>query len=285
MDLLVLARPDDDLTELLPVLEARAEVTLARTSTADSLAEALTAAPSVVVVAGGDGTMHAVISALHDLDRLASTTVGLVPLGTGNDFARGVGIPLDPAEAAAVVLAGRTCPMDVLLDDVGGLVVNSVHAGAGADAAKRGEWWKKHLGKIGYPIGALLTALSPPTLRLSVDVDERAMYSGGADVLQVAIGNGPQVGGGTSLVPTADPSDGLIDVIVSTPVGLLRHLGYARDLVLGRHHRRADVAHQRGRSVRVSGEEFWCSTDGEIEGPMRRRTWTVSPSAYRLLVP
>ncbi|MFT4262122.1 MAG: diacylglycerol kinase family protein [Nocardioides sp.] len=290
--LLVLARPDDDLTAVLAVLEGAAEVRVARTETADELDAALgkgAGAPRTVVVVGGDGTLHAAMAALHRLGLLGETTVGLVPLGTGNDFARGVGLPLDPAEAAHVVLAGATRATDLILDEDGGVVVNSVHAGAGADAAKRGEWWKTHLGIVGYPIGALLTALRPPSLHLSVEVDGTPLSLPHTHVLQVAVGNGPNVGGGTELVPTADPGDGVADVIVSMPKGLWSNLGYARDLLRGRHHERNDVTAARGRTVTVSGaaagEEFWCSTDGEIEGPHRRRTWRVVPQAYRLIVP
>ena len=59
-----------------------------------------------IVVAGGDGSLHAVVSALHRRHELAERTLGLIPLGTGNDFARALDIPLDPAEAAAALLAG-----------------------------------------------------------------------------------------------------------------------------------------------------------------------------------
>ena len=60
-----------------------------------------------IVVAGGDGSLHAVVSALHRRHELAERTLGLIPLGTGNDFARALGIPLDPGEAAAALLSGQ----------------------------------------------------------------------------------------------------------------------------------------------------------------------------------
>lgn len=283
--LLLIARPDDDLDPALDVLRADAEVAVARTRTPAELDAALDGAPGTVVVAGGDGTMHAVVSALHDRGELGRRTVGLLPLGTGNDFARGVGIPLDPCEAASVVLAGRTRAMDVLVDERGGVVVNSVHAGAGSEAAKRGGWWKERLGKVGYPIGAILTALDPPALRLRVEVDGEVLHGPERRVLQVAVGNAPNVGGGTPLVPVADPGDGLLDVVVSTPRSRLAFVGYVRDLLRGRHHHRSDVACSSGRTVTVSGEEFWCTADGEIDGPVGRRTWRIEPAAYRMLVP
>ena len=281
----MIARPDDDLDAALGVLRAGAEVAVARTETPSELDAALDGAPGTVVVAGGDGTMHTVVSALHGRGELGRTTLGLLPLGTGNDFARGAGIPLDACDAARVVLAGRTHAMDVLVDDAGGVVVNSVHAGAGSVAARRGGWWKERLGKVGYPIGALLTAVNPPALRLRVEVDGEALCGPERPVLQVAVGNAPHVGGGTALVPVADPGDGQLDVVLSTPRSPLALVGYARDLLRGRHHHRADVTCTRGRTVTVTGSEFWCTADGEIDGPVRRRTWRIEPAAYRMLVP
>ena len=61
-----------------------------------------------IVVAGGDGSMHAVIAALHRRDDLGRTVLGLLPLGTGNDFARGNNLPLDVEEAAQVIIEGRS---------------------------------------------------------------------------------------------------------------------------------------------------------------------------------
>ena len=64
-----------------------------------------------LVVAGGDGSLHLVLDRLRRAGRLATTPIGLVPLGTGNDFARGQGLPLDPAGAARRVVDGRRSPL------------------------------------------------------------------------------------------------------------------------------------------------------------------------------
>ena len=286
---LVVTNPGTDVAareRAVAALRSAGETRVAVTETADELDAALDGrGEAVVVVAGGDGTLHAVVAALHRRGELGGVTLGLVPLGTGNDFARGTGLPLDPAAAALVVTTGHGAPMDLVVDDTGGVVVNSVHAGAGSVAALRAERWKARLGRVGYPIGAVLTALRPPTLRLRVEVDGTVVTTRDEQVLQVAVGNGPQVGGGTELVPDAEPHDGRLDVIVSRPVGALAMAAYAVDLVRGRHHRRADVRDLRGREVTVVGEEFWCSADGETYGPVRRRTWRIEPAAYTLLVP
>ncbi len=248
-----------------------------------------------IVVAGGDGSLHAVLAALHKRHDLGRNVIGLLPLGTGNDFARSNQIPLDLEDAAAVVVEGRPRPMDLIIDEVGTIVVNNVHVGAGAAASRRSVRWKQrlrpvglgkvNLGRLGYPIGALITAWKPPVVRLRVEVDGRVVNDFDRPVLMVAVGNGRSVGGGTELTPEADPADGLLDVMVSRAAGPLARLTYAARLGLGTHEARDDVDSWRGTSVTVVGEEFWVSADGEIDGPERRRSWRLEQAAYEMVLP
>ncbi len=287
---------EDNLATALDVLRTGASVEVAATSSPGELDSVLhRSGTRRIVVAGGDGSMHAVVAALHRRNELKDRVVGLIPLGTGNDFARGNDIPLDPAEAAGVVLNGEPRPVDLIVDELGEIVVNNVHVGAGAQASRRGHRWKQrlgsvgvgkaNLGKLGYPIGAVLAAFHPPELRLRVTVDDTIVNDLDTPVLMVALGNGAQVGGGTELTPEADPEDGRIDVMVSRSVGPWAKFAYVAKLRRGEHHERDDVLYLRGRNVTVSGEQFWCSADGEISGPERRRAWRLEPAAYRLMLP
>ena len=280
----------ETLDAALGVLRSSATVEVAATSSPDEL-DAVLDRLTVrrVVVAGGDGSLHAVVAALHRRGELADSVVGLIPLGTGNDFARGTGVPLDPAEAARVVLTATPRPVDLIIDETGGVVVNSVHAGLGAQASRKAETWKGRLarvglGRLGYPVGAVLSVFQPPYVRLRVEIDGELVVDRGR-VLQVALGNGSHVGGGTELNPEADPTDGSIDVIVARAIGPWSRLTYAAHLRRGEHPERDDVLHRRAREVLISGEEFWCSADGEIEGPVRRRSWRLLPAAYRMTLP
>jgi diacylglycerol kinase (ATP) len=287
---------EERLAAALAVLRERASVEVASTSKPGELDGVLHRAGSRrIVVAGGDGSLHTVVAALHRRRELKDAVLGLIPLGTGNDFARGTDLPLDPEEAAGVVLDGTPRPMDLIVDEVGEVVVNSVHAGAGAEASRRGAGWKErlgaiglgpvNLGKIGYPIGAALTAIDPPTVRLRVEVDGEAVCDVDDRVLMVAVGNGPSVGGGTHLIPEADPLDGRLDVMVSRSTGPLARVLYGLRLGSATHHHRDDVTYLRGERVSIAGGPFWCSADGEVYGPERQRTWRIEPAAYHFLVP
>jgi diacylglycerol kinase (ATP) len=271
--------------EALGVLRREAEVEVRETSSPEELDDVLEGvAGRTVVVAGGDGSLHAVVNALHRLDLLGSVRLGLVPLGTGNDFARGVGVPLDPCDAAEVIAAGRSCPTDLILSDDGVVVVNNVHLGVGAQASRAATKWKSRLGRFGYLIGAIGAGLKPDFIRVNVTVDGEDLLPGG-NVAQVAIGNGPAVGGGTELIPGADTTSGHLLVIVSRTVGPLSRLVYLARLKGGSHHLMKEVSRVHGKQVGVGGDEFWLTSDGELSGPHRQRSWEVVPGAVDMYLP
>jgi YegS/Rv2252/BmrU family lipid kinase len=237
-----------------------------------------------VVVAGGDGSLHAVVGALVRRGELRETTLGLIPLGTGNDFARSLDIPLNPADAAAAWVGGAARALDVMIDDGGDVVVNAVNIGIGADATRRAARLKPWFGRAAYALGAIGAGLRSRGRRLRVEIDGRALADGSRRVLQVGVGNGQFVGGGTPLLPAARPADGLVDVVVSFAVGA-RRVAYALQVERRTHVDRADVVSARAAAVRVRGDAFWCSADGELSGPHTDRTWRVRPRALTMRLP
>ena len=282
---------DEGLELALSVLRDHADVEVASTENPGELDGVLhRAGCRSIVVAGGDGSLHAVVAALHRRHELSERTLGLIPLGTGNDFARALGIPLDAKEAASALLTGVPRPMDLILDELGGVVVNSVHAGASAQASRRGERWKHRLGPygfgiLGYPIGTAMAAVRPPFVRLRIEADGKVVSDMDQHILMIAVGNGTSVGGGTELTPDADPTDGMLDVMVSFATGPLERLAYVWKLRTGDHDERSDTVTLRARQVTVSGEDFFLSADGEISGPERRRSWHLEQGAYSMIVP
>ncbi len=277
---------EERLEKALTVLRETADVEVAATANQGELDGVLhRRGGRRIVVAGGDGSLHAVVAALHRRHELAGTVIGLVPLGTGNDFARGSGIPLEPEEAARLIAKGEARPVDLLVDCAGEVVVNNVHVGVGAQASRNAKTWKKPLGRLGYAVGAAIAAVNPPFVRLRIEVDGEEVADFAQPILMVAVGNGPNIGGGAAVTPEADPEDGKVDVMISFAVGPLARVGYALHFRRGEHHHRGDVRYVRGSTVSITGQSFYCSADGEIYGPEKNRTWHVERGAFSMPLP
>ncbi|MCW2779386.1 MAG: diacylglycerol kinase catalytic region [Frankiales bacterium] len=276
---------DDAVEAARRVLSAEAHTERVTTATPAELDAALLGADGrQVVLAGGDGTLHLAVARLRALGRL-DLPLALVPLGTGNDLARALGLPLDPAEAAHVVTAFGPRPLDLLVEDGGDVVVNAVHLGVGAAAAEAAGRWKPRLGPLAYPVGAVAAGVRSAGWRLQVVVDGQVVADGHRRALMVAVGNGRAVGGGAPLMPTASPDDGLLDVLVSYATGPFARVRFGAALTAGTHLRDRDVRWARGRRVTVAGEPVGVDADGELGGEARSRGWTVEPGAWSLVRP
>lgn len=241
----------------------------------------------VMVVCGGDGSLHVAVERARREDRLDDLRFAVIPLGTGNDLARTLGVPMDPAAAATAIHAGRVRRLDLLLDDRGEVCVNALHAGVGVDAAARADGWKDRLGAAAYPLGAVAAGLAADGWRVRVDVDgEELSPADGPPVLLVAVSNGPTVGGGTAIAPQARLDDGQLDVVVVAAAGPAARTAFAAALATGRHLDRNDVRWARGREVTISGEPIGYDVDGEVDTDgVTSRTVRVLPSAWSVVVP
>ncbi|MGY1837510.1 diacylglycerol/lipid kinase family protein [Blastococcus sp. SYSU DS0510] len=286
---------DDRVEAAVAGLRKGGDVSVAATADAADLDEALAAHPgSRVVVLGGDGSVHAVVAALDRAGRLsADEPVGIIACGTGNDLARTLGLPLDPADGAAAVLAGVPRRLDLLRDDAGAVVVNAVHAGVGAEAAAEAHRLKQRLGAVAYPVGAAIAGLGDTGWPLRVEVDgcvavheaEGWAADGAQPVLMVGVCNGATIGGGTALAPDARPDDGLADVVVCAATGPVARAAYAAALTAGRHVDRTDVLLLRGREVRISGGPVPVDADGELGELRQAGGWRLAHHAWSVLVP
>lgn len=296
-DLLVIANGaagsahEEAVAEAMTVLRSRADVELVLPADVQELRAALEVlGDRRLVVLGGDGTLHECVNGLARLGRLDDVgPLGVVPLGTGNDLVRALGIPMDPGQAAEVALDGVPHALDVLRADDGSLVVNAVHAGVGAEAAERAQDAKESLGQVAYAVGAVRAGAERESWRLRVTVDGRVLHDGSEPLLMVAVGVGYSIGGGAPVAPDAHPEDGAAEVVVSTATGPLARVGYALAVRRGEHTERDDVLSDRGRTVTVTAVDaantFRTDTDGEVAGPFSERTWTVVPRAWQALAP
>ncbi len=237
------------------------------------------------VAAGGDGTLHCLVATLAQRGELSSRPIGLIPLGTGNDLARTLAISRDPVAAAQTVLHGRYRWMDLLVDQCDEIAINAVHLGAGARAARAAASIKPVLGRLAYPIGAVVAGLLSRGWPLRIDVDGTTVADGRRRVLQVALGNGASIGGGTPITPDARPDDGQVDVVVSYATGIGRRFSYAILLRGGRHTDHDEVTSLRGTRIDITGPPTPINSDGELSAPTVHTSWQVRPRAWRIAVP
>ncbi|MUL40736.1 hypothetical protein FZ103_05995 [Streptomonospora sp. PA3] len=239
-----------------------------------------------LIAAGGDGSLHALANALHRRGELGERTVGLLPMGTGNDFARGLGMPLDPYAAAAALRAARARPLDLIVDDTGEVTVNAVHLGVGAESTRAASRWKRLLGPASFPIGGVIAGFAARGYRLRVEADGEVLIDTNHKVLMVGLANGRYIGGGTALLaPDSVLDDGLIHLVVSRSRGFTKRAVHAVRLHRGTHPLEVDVYHRRVRRISVTGERCPASADGELKENVTGRTWRVLPAAWRFLVP
>jgi YegS/Rv2252/BmrU family lipid kinase len=240
---------------------------------AESLTAELAAEVDVLMVFGGDGTVHEVA---NGLPVPAGPVIALLPGGTGNDLARAIGIPPDPVAAATELAGARPRSLD-LLDCGPRRAANGVNAGFAAAATEvLSPRVKRFLGPAAYLAGGVRAGVNPPTWPARVEVDGRVVEG---EALAVVVGNGGSFGGGRWLIPEADVGDGLLDVLVvpadTSKTDLARHL--ARDNRLP-----GDLPRLRGPSATVV-TDMPCRLDGE-PAPTPGSV-TVIPAAWQVLAP
>ncbi|MEX5558262.1 lipid kinase YegS [Pseudomonas rhodesiae] len=184
--------------------------------------EALEQGYTHIIAGGGDGTLRDVAEAMAQAR--ADASLVLMPLGTANDFAKAAGVPLEPAQALALL---DVAPRAIDLGQVGGQVfLNMATGGFGSQVtANTSEDLKKVLGGAAY----LFTGLTRfSELKAAYGELEGPDFQWKGEMLALGIGNGRQAGGGHVLCPQAMADDGLLDVsILPAPqevVGTLREL-------------------------------------------------------------
>jgi diacylglycerol kinase (ATP) len=213
-----------------------------------------------LVVVGGDGLVRIAVDAAAGSD----TVLGIVPQGTGNDFARALGL-LDGDLATHVRRAlDEPVPVDAMRTDHG-WVASVATAGFSGDVTARANALRWPKGQQRYTVA---TVLQLPRLRrlharLTVDGVEHE-----ADHTLLAIGNTAYFGGGMRICPDAGPDDGLLHAVVIGAVSKGTFLRVFPRVFQGGHVRHPDVQTYTGRTIRVEGEDCDMWADGDLLGPL-----------------
>jgi YegS/Rv2252/BmrU family lipid kinase len=219
-----------------------------------------------VVVVGGDGTIHETANGLLSTGIESLPQLGVVPVGTGNDFARLTGThKLAPADAVRRLASGRDKLFDVGLA-WGEYFVNSL--GLGFDAVVASQVPRcRHLWRpLVYPAAVLRSYRRYRPVQVVAQGDD-ASYGGG--IFSVEVGIGRSTGGGFFLMPGALPDDGLFDVCLIAPISLWEFISLTPRALRGTHTRLKPVHMMQTASLTVrSSEPLLAHFDGEVRsGP------------------
>jgi len=186
------------------------------------VAEAIDDGIDAIVAAGGDGTLSEVATTLAHRDEDADTlpSLGLVPLGTANDFATAAQIPVEPMAALELIQARRAQPIDLLkleADRRTHWCANLASGGFGTQVtSETNEGLKKMLGGLAYLVTGMakLGRIEPIEARITGPSIDGASFEWHGGFIALGIGNGRQAGGGQALCPDAVIDDGLLDLTI-----------------------------------------------------------------------
>lgn len=258
-------------------------------SPADLAARARRRGVERVVAAGGDGTVHAVVQGLLGSSGGGGETpaLGILPLGTGNDLARTLGLPRQLEEALAVLRAGAERAIDAI--EMAGRelhcwVVNVAAGGFGGEVGEAiPEGSKAAWGPLAYLRAAAerLAELRPHRLELEVDGESIEI----PQALNVVVANGRFAGSGAPVAPTARPDDGRLDLVVVPELPIPELVAAVARVLLGEHlEGESDILHRRATEVALrAGPPIPFSLDGEHVPAEESVTFRCRASVLRVV--
>lgn len=186
------------------------------------LQEAVQLNAATVVAGGGDGTINELANALVKIPAAARPVLGILPLGTANDFATSAGIPEDPEAALRLAIVGEAVNIDLACVNQARYFINMATGGFGTRiTTETPEKLKSALGGVSYFIHGLMRM---DTLKADSCAINGPNFAWTGDALAIGVGNGRQAGGGQRLCPRALINDGLLDLSVVTSQELLSTL-------------------------------------------------------------
>jgi YegS/Rv2252/BmrU family lipid kinase len=242
--------------------------------------EAVGRGSETIVAAGGDGTVREVVSGIAG----TKAVLGIVPIGSGNDFCKTIGLPRELEAACRVIRSGMVRRFDL------GRVGNTYFAnavGIGFDAlvvieANRIRWLKGLPLYVGSVFRAMLRFDCPHT---TIELDDRKFER---QILLAACANGQYYGGGFHVAPEAKADDGLLDVCVIDHVGRLKILQKLMYVIKGTHATQPEVKFYRSRKVVITSPDvLYVQADGDLlpEADPHRVEVELLPGALSIITP
>lgn len=274
---------DETLAKLRRIKPATLRVTRRRDDAEKFARQAIRNKCNYIIAAGGDGTLNKVINGIGR--RASNACVGLVPLGTGNDFARTLGLPTGIEDNIDILLSRKAMPIDLVRvrsNRIRYFVNVSAGGFGGIVSEKLTPGIKRAWGPLAYvrSAAAALPELHAYRTQLVFDDEEKMSI----ELYNVVIGNGRFVAGGLPIAPDADLCDGLLDVILIPrgPAPVMALL--AAQILLGKHLSSNAIIFRRAKKIAVrSRPGMWFNLDGELVGSAPV-TFQVIPQALNFVV-
>lgn len=249
--------------------------------------------PVYLIALGGDGTVYEVLTGIRDFDNVI---FGFIPTGSGNDFCRGMKLPVEPLEALNSILEKKHIHnMDVpFITTKQGRYRFGISTGIGFDAAvchevlaspMKKKFNRIGLGKLIYLFIALkqLLFLTPSSLTLCLDGNREMTYSG---VYFAAVMNQRYEGGGFMFCPNAKPDDGLLDVIVIEGISRLKVLFCLPTAFSGRHTRFKGIHIFQCKSIKINSTvPTAVHKDGESGGILQEMFVSLEEKPIKIILP
>jgi diacylglycerol kinase (ATP) len=238
----------------------------------------------LVVAAGGDGTLNEVVNGIGE--NLGDARLGLIPLGTGNDFARTLGVPDDIEAAIDLIVIGETREVDlvrVTSDEVRYFVNVSAGGFSGLVDEKLTPKMKKTWGPLAYLRGAAAALSELRAYRTTLALDNSEGLT--LDLYNVVVANGRYIAGGRMIAPEASIDDGLLDVVLirQRPAPELALL--AAQVAIGTHLSSDTIVFRRAAKVTVNSKPRMCfNVDGELVSSEPAR-FEILPRALHFIAP
>ena len=237
-----------------------------------------------IIVAGGDGSVHEAVNGV--LRSGTSAALGLIPTGTGNDFAKACGVPLNWEHAAQLLADRLAAGQHTRTIDIGKMnerfFANGAGIGLDAKVTQIARSYRLPIGDLVYLLAifrAMLDGLATPRLQIS---DDAFSWDGPATLASVS--NGPWIGGMFHIAPMAANADGKFELLVVEPVTRRRILTLLPKLMSGEHVDEPEIHHQRVTNLTIlSSAPMPSHLDGEVQPLQQRFEFSILTDALRLL--
>ena len=246
----------------------------------------------LVVALGGDGTVHEVVNGLMQVEAGKRPALGVVPIGSGNDFAFASGIPINPKEAMAFALNEKTIPVDLgLMTDENGrqeYIDNTLGIGFDAIVTIRSHKLPIVRGFLMYLTAVIQTILLNSTaVQMKIESEEKSWEK---EVFMLVLANGPREGGGFMMTPDSKNNDGVLEYMIADNVSRLMQFRLLPEFIKGTQEsfKEIEIGEFKKLSLK-SNAPLYIHIDGEIYtsfgSDLRGISVEIVPNALQVVKP